>query len=157
MRGVSIVESLVALVVISVGMLGIAGLYLSSLQAGRSAKMRSQAVNLASSMADRIRANRQAARTDYLTATYGGAPATQNCLAATCSPAALAQDDLARWIADIRADLPGVPATTTGTVTFTAGAAPNPADTFLITVTWREANSDIDFSYSLPLSLSRNL
>ncbi len=56
------VEALVALVVIAVGMLGIAGLYLSSLQASRSAKLRSHAVELASSIADRIRANREAAR-----------------------------------------------------------------------------------------------
>ena len=59
-RGISMVEALVALVVIAVGMLGIAGLYLSSLQASRSAKLRSYAVELASSIADRIRANRDA-------------------------------------------------------------------------------------------------
>ena len=59
MTGVSIVEVLVALVIISVGMLGIAGLYLSSLQAGRSANLRVQALNLASDLADRIRSNRE--------------------------------------------------------------------------------------------------
>ena len=59
-RGISMVEALVALVVIAVGMLGIAGLYLSSLQASRSAKLRSYAVELAGSIADRIRANRDA-------------------------------------------------------------------------------------------------
>ena len=59
-KGITMVESLVALVVISVGMLGIAGLYLSSLQASRTAKLRSHAVELTSSIADRIRANREA-------------------------------------------------------------------------------------------------
>ena len=54
MRGVSIVEVLVALVIISVGMLGIAGLYLSSLQASRSANLRLQAVNLATDIDDPI-------------------------------------------------------------------------------------------------------
>ena len=66
-------KSLVALVVIAVGMLGIAGLYLSSLQASRSAKLRSHAVELAGSIGDRIRANREADAA-YATATYGGAP-----------------------------------------------------------------------------------
>ena len=61
MAGISMVEALVALVIISVGMLGIAGLYLCSLQAGRSANLRMQAVNLTTDLADRIRANREAA------------------------------------------------------------------------------------------------
>lgn len=63
--GFSIVEALVALVVLSIGMLGIAALYVESLRAGRSAIYRTQAVNLASDMADRIRANRNA-RASYV-------------------------------------------------------------------------------------------
>ena len=94
-RGISMVESLVALVVIAVGMLGIAGLYLSSLQASRSAKLRSHAVELASSIADRIRANREAAAA-YATDTYGGAPAEHDCETARCTPDELAEDDLAQ-------------------------------------------------------------
>ena len=53
-RGITMVESLVALVILSVGMLGIAGLYVTGIKAGRSALLRTQAVNLASDMADRI-------------------------------------------------------------------------------------------------------
>src|SRR5262245_887446 len=92
-RGISIVEALVALVVIAVGMLGIAGLYLTSLQSSRSAKLRAQAVQLAGSIADRIRANREAV-TAYHTANYGGGPALQGCDEANrCTAAELAQDD----------------------------------------------------------------
>ncbi len=54
------VEALVALVVLSVGMLGIAGLYVSSLRAERTAQLRTQAVTLVNDMIDRIRANAQA-------------------------------------------------------------------------------------------------
>jgi hypothetical protein len=39
-----------------------------------------------------------------------------------------------------------------GTVAVTDRAAPN-LDSYLITVTWREANSDIDYSYVVPLNL----
>ena len=56
-RGFSLVEVLVALIVLSVGMLGIASLYVDSLRAGRTALLRTQAVFLATDMADRIRAN----------------------------------------------------------------------------------------------------
>lgn len=153
-RGISIVESLVALVVISVGMLGIASLYLASLQASRTAKLRSQAVELVGSLADRIRANRDAA-TAYATATYSGAPAKQGCDTKRCNEAALAQDDLARWLEDLKAGLPGGSAVT-GTVVVTDRARPL-VDNYLITVNWREANSDIDYQYVLSLNMANHL
>ena len=150
-RGISMVEALVALVVIGVGMLGIAGLYLSSLQASRSAKLRSHAVELASSIADRIRANREAAAA-YNTAAYGGEPAEHDCEAARCTADNLAEDDLAQWLLDIRDTLPGAEAVT-GTVAVTDRAAPE-SDNYLISVTWREANSDIDYSYSVAMNIA---
>ena len=153
-RGITMVESLVALVVIAVGMLGIAGLYLSSMQASRSAKLRSHAVELASSIADRIRANRDAA-VAYDTDTYGGEPATQKCDTKVCTPARLAQDDLARWIEDIRATLPGADAVT-GIVTVTDRNRPE-SDNYVIVVNWREANSDIDYSYTVSMNLANTL
>lgn len=153
-RGISIVEALVALVVISVGMLGIAGLYLSSLQASRSAKLRAAAVELTGSLADRIRANRDAA-TAYNTAAYGGAPATQSCDTARCTAAALAQDDLARWLTDLRAGLPGG-AAVTGTVVVTDRARPL-SDNYLITVTWKESDADINYNYVLSLNIANPL
>ena len=149
-KGITMVESLVALVVISVGMLGIAGLYLSSLQASRTAKLRSHAVELTSSIADRIRANREAVN-DYNLAA-DGTPTAQDCETKRCSPTQLAQDDLATWLADVRAVLPGADAVT-GTVTVTDRAAPD-SDNYVIAVTWREANSDIDFSYSVSLNIA---
>lgn len=149
-QGITMVEALVALVVISVGMLGIAGLYLTSLQASRTAKLRSHAVELTSSIADRIRANRESV-VDYELAA-DGTPATQNCQTQRCSGSQLAEDDLARWLADVRAALPGADAVT-GTVAVTNNEAPD-FDNCLITVTWREANSDIDFSYSVSLNMA---
>ncbi|MBM2853444.1 MAG: Type pilus modification protein PilV, partial [Steroidobacteraceae bacterium] len=49
-NGFTLVETLVALVVLAIGMLGIAALYLNSLQAGRTAIYRTQAVNLAADL-----------------------------------------------------------------------------------------------------------
>ena len=49
---------MVSLVVLSVGMIGIAALYAQGLGAGRTALYRTEAVNLVGDMADRIRANR---------------------------------------------------------------------------------------------------
>ena len=51
-QGFSLVEAMVALVVLSVGMLGIAGLYVTTLRSGGGAIYRMQAVNLAADLAD---------------------------------------------------------------------------------------------------------
>jgi type IV pilus assembly protein PilV len=150
-RGISMVEALVALVVIAVGMLGIAGLYLSSLQASRSAKLRSYAVELAGSIADRIRANREAGNA-YNTDNYGGEPVEHDCDTERCTADALAEDDLARWLADLRATLPGADAVS-GTVAVTDREDPE-SDNYVISVTWREANSDIDYTYSVSMNIA---
>ena len=55
--GFTLVEVLIALVIMSVGMLGIAGLYVHTMQAGRTSILRHHAVTLAGDIADRIRAN----------------------------------------------------------------------------------------------------
>ena len=55
--GFSLIEVLIALVIMSVGMLGIAGLYVEGMNAGRTSIFRHHAVTLASDVADRIRAN----------------------------------------------------------------------------------------------------
>jgi type IV pilus assembly protein PilV len=149
-RGITMVEALVALVVISVGMLGIAGLYLSSLQAGRSANLRVQAVNLASEMADRIRANRNG-RNAYVLAA-GTLPSAVTCSGTTdCTPAALAQSDQNVWVTAIRAALPGVP-NANGAIAFTDNPGPTP-ERYDITITWREAGTDTDSSYRLTMEL----
>jgi len=60
-NGFSLVEVLVTLVVLSVGLLGIAGMMASTVRNNHSAYQRSQASWLAYDMLDRVRANREAA------------------------------------------------------------------------------------------------
>lgn len=55
--GLSLIESMVALLVISIGLLGIAALQINALKQNSSALWHSQAVLSAQNMADRIRAN----------------------------------------------------------------------------------------------------
>ncbi|MBT8132049.1 MAG: type IV pilus modification protein PilV [Gammaproteobacteria bacterium] len=57
LSGFTLIEVLVALVVLSIGLLGIAALQIDSVRTGYSALQRTHAVNLAADMADRIRAN----------------------------------------------------------------------------------------------------
>lgn len=57
-RGVSLIEILVAVLVLSIGLLGLAALQGFSLQAGQGAYHRTQATNLAYEIADFTRLNR---------------------------------------------------------------------------------------------------
>ena len=62
-RGVSLIETLIAALVLSIGLLGLAALQGFSLQAGQGAYHRTQATNLAYEIADFTRLNRSAALT----------------------------------------------------------------------------------------------
>ena len=97
-------ESMVSLVVLSVGMIGIAALYAQGLGAGRSALYRTQAVNLAADMADRIRANRVAL------AAYAGLASNNGCDplsgSIVCTPAEMAAHDLFLWNQQVQQLLP---------------------------------------------------
>lgn len=57
LRGFSLIETLIALVVLSVGLLGVAALHVEGMRYGHSGLYTTRAVLLAGDMADRIRAN----------------------------------------------------------------------------------------------------
>ena len=151
MAGVSIVEALVALVIISVGMLGIAGLYLTSMQAGRSANLRMQAINLATDMADHIRSNKKGMAKYSAIATDKG---TQHDCTVTCTPTEIAENDIYEWK---RALSLALPANANGQLTYTDVADVDPArkqpDICEVLITWREAGSDVDSTYQTPVEL----
>lgn len=147
LRGISMVESLVALVVLSVGMLGIAALFVESVRNSRTALLRTQAINLVSDMADRIRANASAGDA-YDLAGYGGAPASHDCAptdavaGGNCTLEQLAEDDLARWVAAVNAALPsagGAPPRANVEHTPAAGGGP---EQYVISVAWQEPGDE---------------
>jgi len=145
--GFSLVEVMVALMVLSIGMLGIAALYVESLRAGRTAIYRTQAVNLASDMTERIRANTDAG------AAYAGAAADVGCndgqvLAVDCTPAQMAAQDLFDWQQMAQALLPNGNAQ----LQFVAGGA-GVADTYTITLTWVEIDQANPVSYVMTVQI----
>jgi type IV pilus assembly protein PilV len=147
LRGISMVEALVALVVLSVGMLGIAALFVESVRNSRTALLRTQAINLVSDMADRIRANASAGDA-YDLAAYGGAPASHDCApteglaGGNCTLEQLAEDDLARWVAAVNATLPSGGTPPTATVEHEAAAGGGP-EQYVITVGWLEPGDEL--------------
>ena len=132
--GFSLIEVLIALIIMSVGMLGIAGLYVQSLQAGRTSMFRHQAVALAGDVADRIRAN-PTAGVDYADPTG----ADNGCVAANvdCDVASMALHDVFLWKQQAGDSLPGSAPTGGGDVTVQFNDAVTPP-LYTITVSWEE-------------------
>ncbi|AMN47265.1 type IV pilus assembly protein PilV [Steroidobacter denitrificans] len=117
--GTTLIEVLVTLVVISVGLLGIAGLQLVSLRNNKDATIRTQASVLAADIADRMRANRTAALNDQYNLEIDTSPGT-----GTTIP----EDDLTAWRTTLAQQLPNG----TGSVDRITG------NVFTITIQWRE-------------------
>jgi type IV pilus assembly protein PilV len=149
--GFTLIEVLVALVVMAVGMLGIAGLYIESLRTGQMSVSYTNAVTLASSMADRIRAN-QTGIGGYAGAAAGNAMAgtsANNCVngIADCSSAQMAVDDWFWWYEDVKAQMPEGRQASIQVV----NAAP--VNVYTILLQWPERGLAAPVSYTLTFSL----
>ncbi|MGB5345440.1 MAG: type IV pilus modification protein PilV [Woeseia sp.] len=139
-RGFTLIEVLIALIIMSVGMLGIAGLYVHSMQAGRTSMFRHNAVILAGDIADRIRANPRAA------GAYAGVGADNNCVdgGVNCNPAQMAAHDIFLWDQQAAGTLPN------GAVAlvFNNGVVP---PTYQITISWDEPGENLSYAILIPV------
>ncbi len=139
-RGFNLVEVLIALIIMSVGMLGIAGLYVQSLQAGRTSMFRHNAITLAGDVADRIRANPRAL------AAYAGAGADNGCVEGNknCTPAEMAGNDILLWEQQADDTLPA------GDVEITFDDTVTPPE-YEINVTWEEPGETPNYTVTIPV------
>lgn len=91
-RGITMIEVLVALVILSIGLLGLASLQANALKYNQSAYMRTQATQYAYDIADRMRANRDVALAGgYDIALADAAPTSTT----------VVDQDLAAWLGDV--------------------------------------------------------
>lgn len=96
--GFTLIEVLVAVLVLSIGLLGLAGMQARALQFGQGAYLRSQATLLASDILDRIRANPEAALAGQYDIGLTDAPdSSATCIGAACGTSALASFDTNVW------------------------------------------------------------
>jgi type IV pilus assembly protein PilV len=116
--GFTLLEVLIAIVIVSIGLLGVAAMQAVTLKNAGSSKYRSAAIGLTSDMADRLRANLEGVmegnavvgtgynrpRTALADAAYN--TPTAACRSIGCLPAAMVLDDLAAWQARLAASLP---------------------------------------------------
>lgn len=152
-QGTSLIEILVSVVVIAIGLLGLAGLQVNALKYQQTASQRSIAIQSAYDLADRMRANfvfttpEQAAteRTqneakytsvgNYSSKSAGTYDPPHNCSVATpggaCTTVQVAANDLADWQLNLKRRLAGG----AGMIVPIAGTANS---TFDVTVMWQE-------------------
>ena len=94
-KGLSLIESMIAMLVISIGLLGIAALQITALSQNTSALNHSQAVWIAYNITDRIRANMPEFNN------YNGIDTvntySQDCLSNACTNAQMRTADAADW------------------------------------------------------------
>ena len=134
-KGFTLMEVLVALVILSIGLLGVAGMQINGMKGNHNAFLRSQALQYAYEMLDMMRANRTAATSATYTSNYTIA-ADKN--PATELKTGVALADLQEWrrgldgTANAASGLPGG----TGAIAVTANA--DNTWTVNISVAWTE-------------------
>ena len=139
--GFSLLESLIALVVFSIGFLALTLLMHTSLQNTNSAFYRSVATEQAYDMADRIRANRGAAGANVENYRNAEAGANPGCIVAGCTALQLAQYDGWHWNQTNILVLPS------GGGSIAPAPAPNAATgPVRVTVSWDDNRSGEDCS-----------
>lgn len=122
--GFTLIEVLVAVLILAIGLLGLAELQVVGLRNNYNAYLRSQAILLAYDIAERMRAN----PVGLSSGAYLGTATSDDCEASTCTPQQMAGYDLRQWIdAVTTAQLPS------SSANITAGGA-----IYSIVISWSE-------------------
>lgn len=134
-RGFSLLEVLVTMLVVSFGLLGIAGIIVTALKNNQSSYARSQASLMVNDIVDRMRANRSSAE---------ASPSPYN-LAMTATPAGtdVAGTDLTEWRAALATNLPSG----TGAV-----AMDDATKKVTVTVQWNDSHATADAAHGVGIS-----
>ena len=134
-RGFTLIEILVTVIILAIGLLGIAGLQLTGLQYNQGAYHRSQIVVLTNDITDRMRANRETALAGAYDITIGTPATGSSCdsAGADCQPTAMAGADLAAWKQALADNLPDGD-----------GAIARNGNVFTITVQWDDSRGQQD-------------
>lgn len=155
-HGFTLIEVMIAMLVMSLGLLGIAGTLLTAVRSSSSNYLKQQAVQYTYDIADRMRSNFVAAKdpttgNPYIAAlTAPAAAPAKDCTATVCSSAAdLAAYDVWQWKSTLKNNLPGG----LGSITV-AGTGPQ-SQTALVTVVvqWNDQQTATPNTYTVVTEL----
>lgn len=127
--GFTLIEILVALLILAIGLFGMASLMLTSMKSNQSAAVRSQASWMAYDIIERMRLNVDRATTtnSYVMNNSTAIPADPGCKANGCSAANTAVLDLREWMTDL---------STAGLL----GQIQRNGNQYTVTISWADAN-----------------
>lgn len=128
--GFTMIEVLVTLIILSIGLLGLAALQARSMVSNHNAYLRSQAIQSAYDIGDRMRANMAGVNAGHYN-NVSGTAANPACITAGCSPAQIARYDAFQWNTLLNQQLPSGQGTITGN-----------GSHFVISVMWNEARNE---------------
>lgn len=134
-RGFTLVEVLVALVILAIGLLGMATLMMSSLQSSQGAYLRSQASLLTYDIVERMRANYDQAVTsdDYVLSKTASASSNPACKTSGCDASNQAKQDIYDWRKTLTDSIPGAQASI-------VRASPNQ---YTIEISWEDSGKNL--------------
>lgn len=144
-RGFSLLEVLIALVILSIGLLGVAALQGVGIRSSQGAYLTSQASLLAYDVADRIRANPSMLP-------LGTTATAENACEADLDGLGLAELDWAEWSCAVESLLPNG----SGAITRVASALIAGASTYTIDIAWQDLQTedpDDQWTYQMVIEL----
>ena len=130
--GFTLIEVMIALLVLAFGLMGLAGLQATGIKNNNSAYVRSIAAQYAAEISDRMRAN---TAIDYSTIT--AAPHSACKATAGCTTTEMAENDMQEWQDGLAASLP------LGAGTVTPIAVSNPDKAFVVNIFWDDERSGV--------------
>lgn len=138
-RGATLLEVLISFVIMAIGLLGIAGIFVLSLKANNSSIAKQYAIEATHNIIDKMRANSQSAIKGFYNVnniSTGSAPPTPSvlCTVSACTSTQLAAYDIWDWLVNDVAKLAGG----TGSIQVTPNAS-NSGGTATITVQWDDS------------------
>lgn len=153
-RGFSLIEALVAFLILSIGMLGIASLQVLSLKAGHTAGIRTVAVFKVEEILERIRNNPVLVASYVVDAAGTGTESGCNDYGGTlnsCTSAEMVLDDIYYWKQGLMESLP---TSATGTIDVVVPVpGTQPLADVTVTINWKERDTEsatlVDRSYSV--------
>ncbi len=146
-HGFSMIEILITLVIVSLALLGSAGLQAYAIKTNLGGQYRNQAAFLVADIVERMEANKL-----YSVTTSGyntGLAQTIDCTTNNCSPTQLAAYDMTNWQSTVSGVLPS------GTGTVTQLVAGNPS-TYQVTVNWVDRKTNAQYSAASAAAATEN-
>ena len=153
-RGITLIESLVAIVVAALGILGILGVQMRTLTDTQTTVRRAQAIRLIEDLGERLRVTPNAlADINAYPSAFANEPVPGSC-ASNCTPSQLAAYNVASWKQAVKNNLPLGQASIFLAPGEGAGANPNRRQLGVM-ISWRENERDNSSAYKDDIDASK--